>query len=98
MRRINEKTYEVWTTGSGTDDYGQRVPITFSDRTIRANVAMQSQVVFEEQASFTVSYYTGLTDDRDLEVGQELRDGNIKLKITSVNNDARRTQLVLEAI
>lgn len=97
MRRINEKLYEVWET-EGVDEYGQDLDPHFTGRSVKANIAMSTQVVAQDNIQFIMSYYTGLTWDRDLKIGQELRNKEERYRITELNPSARRVQLVLEVI
>ena len=97
MRRINEKLYEVWET-DGVDEYGQRGVPTDTGRTVRANIAARDQVIVEDNIKYVLSYHTGLTWETGLEVGQQLRFDDDIFKITSVNEDARKTQLTLEVV
>lgn len=97
MRRINERVYEVWKV-DGRDDYGQQGHPVDTGRRVRCNVAARDQVVVEDSAKFILSYYNGLTWERGLKVGEQLRHSDKKYKITSVNEDARQVQLILEAV
>ena len=97
MRRINEKLYEVW-NADGIDDYGQQGVPTNTGRTVRVNMAARDQVIVEDNVKYVLSYYTGLTWETGLEIGQQLRFDDDIFKITSVNEDARKTQLTLEVV
>lgn len=97
MRRINSKYYEVWALGE-VDEYGQFLPPQFTKKEVEANIAMNTQVVNKDNIQFIQSYYVGLTDCRDLEIGQELRNGNERFRILELNPYARRVQLVLEKV
>lgn len=97
MRRINEQVYEVW-DADGIDEYGQKDIPQDTGRRVRCNIAARDQVVVEDSAAFILSYYNGLTWEKGLKVGEQLRHGEDKYKITSVNEDARKVQLTLEAV
>lgn len=97
MRRTNLKKYELWTT-EGTDDYGQPNPPSYSGRDIECNIAMSTQVVDQEDVRRVLTYFTGLTVEKDVYTGQELRNEKERFGILEVNPYARRTQLTLEAL
>lgn len=95
MRRINAKQYEVWEV-NGQDEYGQPSKPHNTGRVVECNIAMSNQITFEENIKFVNSYYTGLTWEKGLEVGQELRRNEERFVLSSVNEDARLVQLVLD--
>ena len=97
MRRTNEKLYEVW-EASGKDEYGQTGAPTNTGRKVRCNIAARDQVIIEDHVKYVVSVYNGLTWEKGLQIGQQLRHGDMVYKITSVNEDARQVQLIVEVV